>query len=236
MRSVAGSSSIRRNWQPGMPLLFPFMLLTLVGCRHAGLVVEDRFVIPDRVEFAAPEAETWKLSVNRRGRKQSQVVFKRRGGGTQIAVRTAEEKVSSQDIPLDVYANTLFTRRASLRGGVVSVDSMHRILLDEREAIALTGSRFDRPLRWEETLVVIRSQGFLVSLEFLSKEKESPQCAGTFERLLRTLKITLPGEFDPYELGEIPLGAPGRAPRNIYSHDKPPKHPIFRPSGRNLEF
>ena len=113
-----------------------------------------------------------------------------------------------QSLPLEVIGELRYMKRLGTLGGAPSLESRQRIALDEREAIALVGSRLDRPFTWRHTLVVLVSQGMLVELGYHTLEADFERAAPAFERLLRQLKLTLPGPFDPNVLEETPFFYP----------------------------
>ncbi len=147
-----------------------------------------------------------------------------------------KEPAGWRDVPLDVLALRTFLGVSRMGGGQMEMEQMHRILLDERESVAILGRRADRPVPWREARILLRSQGYLMTLTFLAREPAFPKLEPEFVRILRSLSVLTPGAFDPSVLGDIPVGPPGRAPRNIYAPSPPPPPPLLRSPGKQFDF
>lgn len=233
----------------------------LVSCRSAGALRGEHFVADARFEALAPEAPEWQLTTNVSTPFASTVEWtwcappsastvrpqpssswadfspspKKPPPGPQgslfVEVRPLPNRYRS--LPLEVIAELRYMKRLGTLGGAPALESMQRIALDERAAMALIGSRLDRPFTWRHTLVVLASQGMLVELGYHTLEGDFERAAPAFERLLRQLKLTLPGPFDPNVLEETPFFYPwspifqGKA-QNQEAQQPPIPHPGIR--------
>lgn len=210
-------------------LLFLTFLILLTACRSAGHSAgrsadewqAERFVAPDRFEWLEPSSERWKRTVNHRDRWNTRVEYRDRTHDAALFVRARPLSPRQETYPLEILAELVFVRKLASDGGMPEIDDMVRIALDEREAVAVTGSRYDRPVRTRYALVVMRSQGFLVLMGYSSPPQHFEMLGGDFERFLRQFKVLLPGPFDPYVLGDLPMGAPSPSFLNLRSEGIP---------------
>jgi len=212
--------------------IFLVLLLSMVatGCRKAGGIVEDRFVAEDRFEIRVPNPELWDQQVNRRTPFRTILAYKYRKGPGELYIETKANHASyGLPTPLDIVAQGLFTYQMRLKGSHPSIDAMARLLIDDREAIAIVGSRSERPTDWKVASIYIRSQGYLLRLQLEAPAESFEELSYELERLLRHFKILLPGPFDPYVLGDLPGGAPGPSPGNDRHKSPPPKVPLYIP-------
>ncbi len=206
----------------------------ITGCSRAGYLQEDRLVVPERFAIRAPSEALWALKVNRRGPRWTEVTYRHRKGGAFLRLRVRTTTRELEQLPLDVLAHQLFLREMQLDGGIPELESMTRIALEDRQAIAFTGRRFDRPQVWRTSLLVLRSQGHLVILSFGALEAIADSLEGEFERLLRHFEVLLPGRFDPWLLDDIPMGAPGPSPGNRGRRPQDPaEKPLIGPDQRS---
>jgi hypothetical protein len=199
------------------------------GCHRAGQQIEDRFVAPERFEMRAPSEELWRLTTNRRGPRETVVVYRRRGGGAMFRVRARPIGGQEAQESLEILAHAIFVREALAEGGQPEIESMTRIALDEREAIAFIGAWLERPVIWQVSTLVMRSQGFLMTLTYAARPALFGPLSSEFERLLRHFHVRLPGPFDPYVLEDLPMGAPGPSPGNANAPRRKEVRPAFRP-------
>lgn len=203
---------VRRPASVFLTLCLGLGLGLLSACTHAGTLEGQTFTAPDRFQWLAPEPEHWRLQENQRGPFQTRVSYYSPQSHAELFVHALPLPRGAQNLPLDVLAELQFMQLMGQRGGLPDLEHELRIVLDEREAVGLVGSRYDRPLTEECALIVARSQGFLMRVGYCAPPEHFEQQASAFEQLLRHFKLLLPGPFDPMLLESIPSGAPGPSP------------------------
>lgn len=192
--------------------IFLFLLgISLLGCTRAGSVVDNRLTAPERFEISVPEPGRWRLVRNVRTAQKTEVCYRKRQSRATQCVRVWTPTAEEQELPLDVLA---FSRLLGRLGadGVVELLSMNRILLDDREGVAVTARQLIRPVETRAAAVVLRSQGYGLELELLASASEFDDLAGDFEALMRHFTVRLPGHFDPMRLEDLPANTPGGMP------------------------
>ena len=205
-----------------------------LSCRSAGSIHEERFIAPERFEWWSPESPPWKLVQNRRTPWHTRVVYRDPSDHAELMVRADPISKRQQDLPLDVLGELLFLYRVNQAGGIPALDSQVRIVIDDREAVAMVGSRYERPVRTKVGMILLRSQGFLVELRYSAPPESFDRLAGEFEKLMRHFKLLLPGKFDPFALEELPMGAPPPSPLDWRGTREKDKDEPLLPDGRKL--
>lgn len=224
------------GWRRLSPLLMPCLAILFLGssCRSAGALQEQRFVVPDRFEWWSPDIPPWTLVENRRTPWQTRVRYRHASSHAELLVRADPLTSRQAELPLDVLGQLLFLKRVNVAGGIPALDSQVRIVLDDREAVAMVGSRYERPMRTRVGMILLRSQGFLVELRYSAPQEQFDALAGEFEKLMRHFKVLLPGKFDPFLLEELPMGAPAPSPLDWRGTREQKSDQPLLPDGRKL--
>lgn len=220
----------------GLRLGYVLVGLCLCACTHAGMLHEEHFVAPERFSWRSPEPPLWKLTENRRGPFQTRVLYHASEKDADLFVHAMPLPRGAEQLPLEVLAELQFMQVLGQRGGLPMLDHELRIVLDEREAVGLVGTRYDRPLEEDCALIITRSQGYLVRVGYCAPPAHFEGLASAFEQLLRHFKLLLPGPFDPMVLESTSPGAPGPSPGSWRGPRRPtaPSTPISKEESRRF--
>ncbi len=205
------------------------------GCHPAATLEQGALIAENRFSMTCPDAETWRLVTNRARGKWSRVVFRHHGSDAWVVIVTQPEPEQVRDVPLDVLAVRMFAGTRDVLPAPVQMEAGYRIALDDRECMAILGTRPDRPVPWRQAFLLVRSQGYLITLSFLALEPIFPVLEPEFGAMVQSFRVLLPGPFDRWALGDIPVGPPGKAPRNIFAPSPSPA-PLLKSPGGDLRF
>jgi len=211
----------------GLPVLTACLILE--ACAGPGQVVEGVRRVPGYFEYREPEEELWRVAARPNLGQKRQLQYRQRAGRGRIWVKARPLTGREAQLPLDVLAHKKFAVEVLSRGDALIMEAMVHIMVDEREAVAITAYRTRRPLDYYDSRIYLASQGYLLEIGFTVDMAQKEALSSDVGQLLDSFRVQLPGPFDPFELGEIPIGPPGRAPRNIYTQPDPKPQQPFRP-------
>ncbi len=145
------------------------------------------------VQLRAPEG--WRPVRNRRFARHHELILRSPDGCCTITVEVLPLDRRSAELPLDLLADTLPLEMGRDQGLAAEPLARHQILVDGREAWAITYRLHHGPHRRLATSVVVRDDRYLALLTLSLPDTAPPEVLSAWDGLLDSLR--LPGPVDP---------------------------------------
>ncbi len=170
----------------------------LSGCLKAVTVDGDYLRGP--VSFARPEG--WRVLRNYRWLGGSHVILDSREMNASLAVELLPAGKKADDLPMGLLAEIIVGNLGRSHGVETLVSAEYNVVLADRLAIAMVGTRRHGPRLCDFTALVARTSDKLLLLHLFSPPGTIQTFAPVMETVMNTL--TLPGEPVPPTNMELP--------------------------------